>query len=114
MFPAILLLFFVVIQGAMWFHARNVALAAAREGLRAAASENGSATAGATQAQQFIDQAGGTKVITGVSVVPVRTVTQASVTVVGTSISLIPGIGGFSVSQTASGTVERTTIPGQP
>lgn len=111
LFPAVLLLFFGVVQGALYYHARNVALAAAREGLRAERAVGGSPSAGAGQAQQFLDDAGGGKVLTGTSITPALTVTQASVTVTGRSYSIVPGLPGFSVSQTATGTVERYTTP---
>ena len=44
----------------------------------------------------------------------VRTATTATVTVTGRTMSLVPGLPGWSVSQTASGPVERFTRAGQP
>lgn len=109
LFPTVLLLIFGVVQGALYFHARNVALAAAQEGVRVARSEGGSAGAGGHAARSFVNQAGGDDVMTGVDVNPTRTATKATVTVSGTALSAIPGVPGFKVTQTAEGTVERFT-----
>lgn len=110
-FPVVLLIIFGVIQGALYYHARNVALAAAQEGLRAARAETGTAADGAQGAQQFLADAGGSGVLTGATVTPSRTPTAASVTVTGSSLSVLPGIPGLRVTQTAAGPVERFTIP---
>lgn len=109
-FPAVLLLIFGVVQGALYFHARNVALAAAQEGLREARVENGTAAAGGSRAREFIDAAGGEGVLRSVQVTPTRTPTQASITVTGAPMSVVPGWT-LNVSQTATGPVERVTTP---
>lgn len=107
-FPALLLVIFGVVQGALYYHARTVALAAAQEGLRGARVENGTASAGATRAQEFIAQAGDGLLI-GVTISPSRTAAAASVTVRGRSLSLLPGLPGLPISQTAGGPVEHFT-----
>lgn len=112
-FPVMLLLIFGIIQGALYYHARAIALAAAEEGLRGARVENGTASAGAARAQQFLDRAGN-GLITAVAISPTRTADTASVTVRGQSLSLAPGLPGLIVSQTAAGPVERLTSSGQP
>lgn len=109
LFPVVLAIIFGLIQGALYFHARNVAAAAAREGLRADASYTGSAAGGADAAARFISTAGGNSVITNVTITPARSATQAQVTVRGTAVSVIPGVGGFTVRQSAAGPVERFT-----
>lgn len=112
LFPVVLLIIFITIQGALYFHARNVALAAAQEGVRVARAENGTSEAGGNVARGFVEQAGGAGVIVGLRVTPTRSRTTASVTVSGRALSAIPGMDGFRITQTAKGPVERFTSPG--
>jgi len=112
--PAILAVIFGVIQGAFVFHARHVALAAASEGLAVASGLGSSAEAGRTAAADFVDAAGGVEVLISTSVTAVRSPVAAEVTVAGQAPSLIPGVSGWAVSQTAAGPVERFTSPGAP
>jgi Flp pilus assembly protein TadG len=114
LFPAVLLATFGLIQGALYFHARDVALAAATDGLTAARARNGSGEEGRRVATAFLARAGGTDVLLGPSVTSARTATTATVTVSGRTMSLVPGLPGWSVSQSASGPVERFTRTGQP
>ncbi len=111
-FPAVLLVLFLGVQIALYFHARNVALAAAQEGLRAARAENGSAALGGQRAYSFIRDAGGSSVLTAVSVDESRTPTQASITVAGSALEVIPFLPMPRVRQTATGPVERFTTGG--
>jgi len=114
LFPAVLLATFGLIQGALYFHARDVALAAAADGLTAARARTGSGEEGRQAASAFIQRAGGDDVLLGSSVSSFRTATTATVTVTGRTLSLVPGLTGWWVSQTASGPVERFTRAGQP
>lgn len=110
--PAVLLLIFGIVQGALWYTARSVALAAATEGAQAARAVGGSSSDGRTTATSFIARAG--QDLSGVRVTADRTQTQASVTVTAHSLSLLPGVPGPSLSQTASGPVERFTSRDNP
>ena len=114
LFPAVLLATFGLIQGALYYHARDVALAAAADGLTAARARTGSGEEGRQAAAAFLERAGGEDVLLGSSVSSVRNETTATVTVTGRTLSLVPGLTGWSVSQTASGPVERLTRVGQP
>ncbi len=114
LFPAVLLATFGLIQGALYFHARDVALAAATDGLTAARGRTGSGEEGRQAASAFVQRAGGGDVLLGSSVSSFRTATTATVTVTGRTLSLVPGLPGWVVSQTASGPVERFTRAGQP
>ena len=114
LFPVVLLLVFAVIQGALYFHARNVALAAASDGLTAARARAGSGEEGRRVATSFLERAGGRDVLLGAEVDAVRTGATATVAVSGHVMSLLPGLPGWSVSQTASGPVERFTRVGEP
>jgi Flp pilus assembly protein TadG len=112
LFPALLLLIFGIVQGAFWYHARNVALAAATSGLQVASSESGSARAGQETAAEFLDRAGGTGILPVVQISADRSATVATVTVTGRAPSFVPGLPGLPVTQTASGPVERFTTAG--
>jgi Flp pilus assembly protein TadG len=107
-FPVLMLMIFGVVQGALYYHARTIALAAAQEGLRDARVENGTASSGAARAREFIAQAGD-GLLTGVIISPSRSAVSARVTVRGRSLRLFPGLPGLPVSQTADGPVERLT-----
>jgi hypothetical protein len=110
----VLLLILGVVQGALYYHARDVALAAAADGLTAARSRTGSAEEGRRAAVAFLDRAGGKDVQPAAEVRAVRTGAGATVTVTGRALSLLPGLPGWSISQTASGPVERFTRAGEP
>jgi len=112
--PAVLLVIFGLIQGAFVFHARNVALAAASEGLAAVTAHGATSPEGSAAVQGFLDAAGGEDVLRSPTIAVQRTDRQAEVTVGGQAVSLIPGVRGWSVSQTAAGPVERFTSREQP
>ena len=106
--PALFAVMFLGMQGALFYHARTVALAAAQEGVRTAAGLAGSGAAGAQDAYAFVDAAGGDDVLTGARVSASRSATSATVTVSGRSLSVIPGWRP-TVTQSASAPVERIT-----
>jgi Flp pilus assembly protein TadG len=114
LFPAVLLATFGLIQGALYYHARDVALAAATDGLTAARSRTGTSDEGRRAARAFLARAGGRDVLADANVTSARTTTTATVTVSGSAISLVPGLPGWQLAQTASGPVERFTRPGEP
>lgn len=111
LFPVVLLVIFGAVQGALYFHARSVALSAAQEGVRAASGETGSVEAGSKTANEFVAQAGGDDVLTDLAVSGQRSQTAAKVTVTGRPLSVIPGVLNIKVSQTAEAPVERFTDP---
>ena len=106
--PALFLLMFLGLQGALYYHAKQVALAAAQEGAREAGSETGTRESGLATANTFLNHAGGSDVMTSTSVSGSRTTTTATVTATGKSLSVIPGWH-VTVSQSASVPVERLT-----
>ena len=109
-FPVVLFLIFGIIQGALWFHARHVALGAAQEGARVVAAEDGGG--GEARAREFITNLTGGTLIRNVIIRESATAQTATVTVHGRAPSLIPGIDGLPVTQTATAPVERFTRPG--
>jgi hypothetical protein len=114
LFPAVLLATFGLVQGALYYHARDIALAAANDGLSAARSRGGSAEDGRRAAVAFLGRAGGDDVLPASVVRAERTAGTATVTVTGHALSLVPGVPGWTVQQTASGPVERFTRAGEP
>ena len=111
LFPVLLLVIFGVIQGALFLHGRNVALAAAEQVVRAARLDgqpHPAATA-EQQARQFLLDTGELDNLTAVRIDPQVTAQQVRVTVSARTLSLLPGIPGPQVSQSAAGPIERFT-----
>ncbi|GAA4699845.1 TadE/TadG family type IV pilus assembly protein [Nocardioides conyzicola] len=108
--PALFAVLFVGMQAALFYHARTVAIAAAQEGARAAGAEHGHESDGVQAANDFIVEAGGHDVLTSTSSTANRTATQATVTVSGFSLSVIPGWH-VRITQSATAPVERLTAP---
>lgn len=106
--PALFSVMFLGLQGALYYHARTVALAAAQEGAREAGSEHGTRETGVATANTFLTDAGGTDVMTATAVSGSRTATTATITVTGKSLSVVPGWH-VTVTQSASVPVERLT-----
>ncbi|MET7621938.1 TadE family protein [Streptomyces sp. NPDC005408] len=110
-FPFIILLTIAVVQVGMWFHARNIALTAAREGVSAGRAYQASPSDGAARAREALTRIAGDSLRdSGVSTAG-STADTMQVTVTGTAPSMLPGISGLRVSQSASGTRERWTTP---
>src|SRR4051812_15889937 len=59
LFPAVLLATFGLVQGALYYHARDMALAAATDGLAVARSRSGGGGEGRGAAPRFLRRAGG-------------------------------------------------------
>lgn len=107
LFPVVMLLLFGIVQAGIYYHAKNVALAAAQEGARAASTENGSSAAGEQAALQFAARVG-SGMVTNIDA-RARRGTSATVTVTCQTFSLVPGIDSWRISQSASLPVERIT-----
>lgn len=105
-FPVILLAVMTLIQAALWFYARSVALGAAEEGAREGRVQPTSVDRAHSAAEEFLTQTA-QDLLVGTRVEIAGSPTTIEVTVTGTSISLFPGLGGWSVEQTAVGPVER-------
>jgi len=111
-FPVFLLIIFALIQAGLFYYGRSAALAAAQQGLQAARVENGNTAAATLAAQNFLTSPrSGGALLDNLTITPTRTAVTTTVTVSGTVPSLIPGTT-FTVTQTATGTVERVTAPG--
>ena len=106
--PLILIMLLVVVQLAVWGWAQQVAAAAARRGVAAARLAGADTQDGPTAARLITGQVGG-----GVLTDPQITLTQPTptlltVTVTGTAMHYLPGLG-FHVTARASGTRETYT-----
>lgn len=105
-FPAVLLLLFGIVQGGIWYHARNVAAFAAAEGLRATQALDGSPAAGQDRAEATLSHTGAAGFLSAASVSATRGPQQATVTVSGRAPGLFPGMA-LAIRQSATGPVER-------
>jgi Flp pilus assembly protein TadG len=116
LFPLLLTAIFGAVQGALYLHGRNVALAAAEEGVRAARLDGAARTAAAATAgsQSFLDAVYETDNFSDLVITPTVTREQVRVTVTARTLSLLPGVPGPRVSQTAAGPVERFTSRTSP
>ncbi len=103
--PALLVLILLVVQTALYAHARNLSQSAAQEGLRAARLRAGSAAAGQTAATAFLAATAGT-LLTSPTVWAARSPTTATVTVDGHATAVVPFLT-LTVHSTAAGPVER-------
>ena len=107
-FPVVLLLVMTLIQAALRFHARSDALGAAQEGAREGRVQPASTARAQSAAEGFLEQTA-SDLLTGRDVAVAGSPTSIEVTVTGTSLSLFPGLSGWSVTQSAVGPVERPT-----
>lgn len=113
-FPVLLAVITAVVQYGLWFHARSLAVAAAQEGVSVARTYTATPGTGADRALTFIADHGGDTLLEPVAVATLSGPGHVSVTVSGTTLSLLPGVTGPPVTATASAPVERLTSPGTP
>ncbi|MFI6321598.1 TadE/TadG family type IV pilus assembly protein [Nonomuraea sp. NPDC050556] len=106
-YPVALLLILLVVNTALYFHARNIALSAAQEGLRVGRAHGSSTGAGQGAAQRVISQVGSSFLL-GPSVSVSRTGDTFEVEVRGEAISLVPLLT-LKVEQVARAPIEKWT-----
>lgn len=108
-FPVIVVLTLMVVQGSLWWYAREVAQTAAREGVTAGRSYGAGPASGTAQARAFLDRNAGNNLRSS-SVSSAGSDTETiRITVSGHAPSLVPGLDGIRIEQRASGPVERWT-----
>lgn len=100
----LLVVTFMVIQAALVFHARSMALAAATQGAQVARAYGSSLPAGKAKAESFLDVLG--RGVRDPEVEVSESATDVTVTVRGTAPSIVPFMT-FDVTQSASGPKER-------
>ena len=106
-----LLIVFAIIQFGVWYHASDVAKAAAQEGVRAERVEGGTGQAGVDRANQILDD-NARSLIGDRRIVPFRDQEVARIEVTGTCLRIVP-IPGLSlpVHAIAESPVERFRAP---
>ncbi|MFB8026854.1 TadE family protein [Streptomyces sp. NPDC055990] len=110
-FPFVILLTITAVQVGMQYYARNIALTAAREGVSAGRVHQASPGEGAARARETLGRIAGDSLRgAGVSTAGSSGETM-KVTVTGRAVSLVPGIPGLLISQSATGARERWTTP---
>ena len=114
LFPAVLLIITALLQYGLWFHARAVALAAAQEGVFTARTYHATPHLGAATALAFIADHGSDTLLSPAATTSTPAVGQVQVAVTGRSLSVLPGVAGLAVSQSAAGPIERFTVAGAP
>jgi Flp pilus assembly protein TadG len=114
LFPALLLLVTAVVQYGLWFHARSLALAAAQEGVAVAVTYRAAPNSGADRARTFLDAHGAGTLVDATVQQSVPAPGHVSVRVTGRAISLLPGVAGLPVTQSADAPLERFTVAGAP
>lgn len=90
-FPIVLLTIVTVIQAALVWHARNVAVAAAHRGVEAGRLDGGTTAEAREQALALLSHAAG-DLMSGVQVNVVTTSTELQVHVHGTVVGVLPGL----------------------
>ncbi|MEU6349952.1 TadE family protein [Streptomyces sp. NPDC047072] len=106
-FPVVLMLILLTVHAGLWWHARNVALSAAQQGVEAARGRGSSLDAGTRETRDFLSRAGGS--ISGAHVSGSRG-QSVRITVTGHVDTLIPGVT-LPISQHAQAATERITEP---
>ena len=104
-FPVLLVMFFGIIQGAMWYQGQNIAHAAASAAYNNSRASNGTSGSGVTAGNEVINQHQGS--LNGASIFVDKNANVVSVTVTGQASTFIPGWHGPTITQTVSGPTER-------
>ena len=111
--PVLMFAVFVVVQAALYMHARQVVLAAAQQGARlaraAAPSDQIAIEQARTGALRYVAQLG-PDVVSEPAVAVIRADGSAAVTVSARAVSILPGVP-LRVHQRATGPVERFRQP---
>lgn len=113
--PGLLVLTMLIVQTAIWFHARQVAQAAAEQGARATRAYQGTEGEGERVTLQYFGKLDGAKVTKGTPNVNARIgATSATVTLRTKSVAVIPFLGAWPVEVTAGGPIEKFQPPAGP
>jgi hypothetical protein len=109
--PFVILFAVLIAQTAMWYYAREIAQTAAREGVSTGRTYHSSVGAGTSRASSVASDLGsGTLLGPRVSSAG-STADRITITVSGHAPSIIPGMSGISISQSASGPRENWRRP---
>lgn len=111
-FPFVIAATLLVVQVCLWYFAREVALTAAREGAASARSYRSTPADGAARARSVLDRTTGDMLQATTISTAGSTPQRVRVQVSGTALSVLPGVPGLRITQSASGAAERWTTPG--
>ena len=103
--PTVVIMTMLVVQYVLLWHARNIAQAAAQNGLRTARGYHATAAQGQASAAEYLREVAG-PMLTHTSIATRRGPTTVVVTVHATVTSVLP-FGSFAVTGTAAGPVEK-------
>lgn len=110
--PALLLIVFTLVQTALWYHARALALAAAQQGAATAAAYGAYPGDGAAHAREFLARNNHDTLRDADITTTGSTATTVHLQVTGRALSVLPGVPGLTITQDAQAPVERFTRPG--
>jgi Flp pilus assembly protein TadG len=108
--PAFLLALMLIMQGSVWYLAREAALAAARQGADVARARGSSVGAGTSAALTYVKSAAPGFLLTPTAYATGSGPGTVVITVHGSVPTLFPGLG-LTVTQSASAPVEKFTLP---
>jgi len=103
--PTVVIMTMLVVQYVLFWHARNIAQAAAQNGLRTARGYHATAGQGQASATEYLHTVAG-PLLTHTRIDTRRGTTTVLVTVHATVLSVLP-FGSFAVTGTAAGPVEQ-------
>ncbi|MFI0242571.1 TadE family protein [Streptomyces sp. NPDC016845] len=113
LFPVVLALTFLLIQGVLWAYARNLAYIAARSGVGAGRLYEASPATGAARAHKTLEDLAG-NLLTHASVSSAGSSRDTlRIRVTGQALTMLPGYH-LTVAATMTGPVEDWTTPGAP
>jgi Flp pilus assembly protein TadG len=107
--PVVIILTMLVLQYVLLWHARNLAQAAAQDGVRVARSYQATSGEGQAAASSYLDAAAG-RMLTSRTISTSRSPTVVTVRVHARVIAIVP-FGTYTVTESASGPVEQFTSP---
>lgn len=111
--PGIILLTLLIVQTALWFHARQVAQAAVEQGARATRAYQGTEAEGRQVTSRYFNVLDGPKVTRGApSVTASRDGTTATVRLETSAVRVTPFLPAWPVKVVAGGPVEQFQPPG--
>lgn len=109
LFSVLILVVFGVIQGALWFHARDIAHSAASTAYFQARLNDAGEADGTLAGHTILDSSKSS--LNGSNVAVTRSATTVTVTVTGTAPTILSFLGLPQISETVTGPVERFTSP---
>ncbi len=112
LFPVTLFVVLIIIQFGVWYHAADIARAAAQEGVKTASAYGATAGAGQLRANAVLDN-NGRGLIHGTAVMPFRDAALARMTVSGSALTVVP-ILHLPIRETATAPVEAFRPPPGP